>query len=94
MIEMAVRNKKMINACELFERERGDAGACVDQHVVVDEQTRGMPSTADAATASENCNFHGFCFVNLFGGVNIHAIPIGWGWSLPIQRNAFQVDIV
>ena len=53
---MTVGQEYMIDARQFFQREVGDTGAGVDQHVMVDEQRRGAHVIA-AATA-ENCQFH------------------------------------
>jgi hypothetical protein len=58
MIEMGVGEEDMVDACQFTDGQFGDAGAGIDQDVVVNQERRGaqMPATdaTDAAAATEN----------------------------------------
>src|SRR5581483_1921268 len=60
MVQMRVRDKDRVDLRQLRERQIADAGAGVEQHIVVDqERSRPQVSPADAARAAEYAQTHG-----------------------------------
>jgi hypothetical protein len=58
MVEVGMGDEDVIDLHQGLEVERGDAGAGVDQDVVVDLQAGGVAPAADAAAAAEDGEFH------------------------------------
>ena len=58
MIEVGMGEEHMVDLQQLFEVERGEAAAGVDQYVVVNQQAGGVAPAADAAAAAQYGEFH------------------------------------
>jgi hypothetical protein len=58
MVEVRVRDQDVVDARHLVEREVADAGAGVDQHVVVEQKGGGAVASCDGAGATEHANLH------------------------------------
>ena len=60
VVEVGMGQEKMIDARQFVDREIPNAGAGIDQNVVVNEQRRGAQVlAADAAATAEDSQFHG-----------------------------------
>ena len=58
VIEMRVREKHVVDARQRLDVEIADAGAGVDQDIVVHQQRRRTPPRADTAAATQNPYAH------------------------------------
>ncbi len=58
MIEMGVGEDHMVDRQQFIQAQGGDAGAGIDQDVVVDLEAGGVAPAADAAAATEYGEFH------------------------------------
>ena len=59
VVEVGVRQEDVVDALHLFQGQRGHAGARVHQHILVDEEGRGVLPCHDAARAAEHTNLKG-----------------------------------
>ena len=54
-------NKHIVDCDQLFKRKPGHAAARINQDIVVHQNGGGVAVAADAAAATENGNFLGYC---------------------------------
>ncbi len=58
VVEVRVREQDVVDAFQLVEREIADAGAGVDQHVLVEQEAGGAAVARDRPGAAEDLDFH------------------------------------
>ena len=63
MIEVAVGQEYVIDRSQLLERKPCNAGPGIDQDVIVQQKTGGVPATANAAGATQYSQLHSYFVV-------------------------------
>ena len=58
MVEVRVAEQDVVDARQLVERQVADAGAGVDQHVVVEQERGGAAAGGDGARTAEDADLH------------------------------------
>ena len=58
VVQVRVREQDVVDAFQLVEREVADAGAGVDQHILVEQEAGGAAVARDRPGAAEDLDFH------------------------------------
>ena len=74
VVEVRVADQDVVDARQRVERQVADAGAGVDQHVVVEQEGRGPAAGRDGAGTAEDGEDH------LLSKVRVPSQPGGSGW--------------
>ena len=84
VVEVRVGEEDVVDAQHLLAREVADAGAGVDEHVLIDQERRCLAIASDGAGAAEHTHPHVQLPALLFGVEVRGAVPAGAGRCLKL----------